>query len=223
MSHIHNWVLFLLWLCFFILSGVISPLISSSVLGTYRPEEFIFQYPIFLPFLTVHGVLKARILKWVCHSLLQWTTFCQNSPPWPICLGWPHTAWLSFIELNKAVVRVIRLASFLWLWFKSVCPLVPSLGAYHLIRVSLTLDMGYFFTATPAKCSRCSLPWMWGIFSRPPLLSLDVGCFLSVARHSSTVQPKDPQVDYRLNDTVPLFPNSILPRKMRPFLWINII
>ena len=49
----------------------------------------------------------------VCHSLLQWTTFCQTSPPWPSHLGWPHTAWLSFIELNKAVVCVIRLASFL--------------------------------------------------------------------------------------------------------------
>ena len=63
-SHIHNWVLFLLWLRLFILSGVISPLISSRILGTYRPGEFIFQYPIFLPFYTVHGVLKARILKW---------------------------------------------------------------------------------------------------------------------------------------------------------------
>ena len=63
-SHIHNWVLFLLWLCLFILSGVISPLISSSILGTYRPGKFIFQCPIFLPFHTVHGVLKARILKW---------------------------------------------------------------------------------------------------------------------------------------------------------------
>ena len=28
-------------------------------------------------------------------------------------LGWPYTAWLSFIELDKAVVHVIRLASFL--------------------------------------------------------------------------------------------------------------
>ena len=28
----------------------------------------------------------------VCHSLLQWTMFCQNSPPWPISLGWPNTA-----------------------------------------------------------------------------------------------------------------------------------
>ena len=47
-----------------ILSGIISPLISSSILGTYQPEEFIFQCPIFLPFHTVHGVLKARNLKW---------------------------------------------------------------------------------------------------------------------------------------------------------------
>ena len=63
-SHIHNWVLFSLWLHPFILSGVISPLISSSILGTYRPGEFIFQCPIFLSFHTVHGVLKAKILKW---------------------------------------------------------------------------------------------------------------------------------------------------------------
>ena len=38
--------------------------ISSSILGTYWPGEFIFQCPICLPFHTVHGVLKARILKW---------------------------------------------------------------------------------------------------------------------------------------------------------------
>ena len=44
-------------------SGVISPLISSSILGTYQAGEFLFQYPIILPFHTVHGVLKARILK----------------------------------------------------------------------------------------------------------------------------------------------------------------
>ena len=62
--YIHNWVLFLLWFCPFILSGVISPLISSSILGTYLPGEFIFQCPIFLHFHTVHGVLKVRILKW---------------------------------------------------------------------------------------------------------------------------------------------------------------
>ena len=36
----------------------------------------------------------------VCHSLLQWTTFCQNSPPWPVRLGWPHRAWL-IVSLSK--------------------------------------------------------------------------------------------------------------------------
>ena len=61
-SHIHNWVLFLLWLHLFILSGVISPLFPiCSILGTYQPGKFIFQCPIFLPFHSVHGVLKARI------------------------------------------------------------------------------------------------------------------------------------------------------------------
>ena len=46
---------FLLWLHPFILSGVISPLISCSILGTYLPGEFIFQCPIFLPFHTFMG------------------------------------------------------------------------------------------------------------------------------------------------------------------------
>ena len=54
----------------------------------------------------------------------------------------------SFIELDKAVVHVIRLASFLWLWFQGVCPLMPSLRAYCLTGLSLTLDMGYFLKAT---------------------------------------------------------------------------
>ena len=63
-SHIHSWVLFLLWLYPFILSGFIFPLFSTRLLATYRPGEFLFQYPFILPFQTVHGVLKARILKW---------------------------------------------------------------------------------------------------------------------------------------------------------------
>ena len=121
----------------------------------------------------------------VCHFLLQWTTFCQNSPPSPIRLRCPCKAWLSFIELDKAVVHVIRLASCLWLWFQSVCPLMPSLNAYHLTGFSLTLDMGYLFMAAPAKCSRCSLPWIWGISSWPLLLTLEIGYLLSAAHHSS--------------------------------------
>ena len=64
-SHIHSWGLFLFWLSLFILSGAISPLISSSILGTYQPGEFIFPCHIYLLFQTVHGVLQARLLKWL--------------------------------------------------------------------------------------------------------------------------------------------------------------
>ena len=87
-SHIHSWVLFLLWLHSFIPSGVISPLTSSSILGTSRPEEFIFQGPIFLPFHTVHGLLRQEYWSSLLFPSL-WTTFCQTSPPWPAHLGLP--------------------------------------------------------------------------------------------------------------------------------------
>ena len=116
---------------------------------------------------------QGKNIEVVCHSLLQWTTFSQTSPPRPSHLGWPHTAWLSFIELDKAVVCVIRLASFLWLWFQCVCPLMLSCNTYLLTWVSLTLDVGYLFMAAPAKHNHCSLPWMRGISSWP-LLTLDM-------------------------------------------------
>jgi len=125
----------------------------------------------------------------VCHSLLQWTTFCQTSSTWLVLLGCPHMVWLSFIELDKAVVRVIRLTSFLWLGFHCVCPLMPSRNTYCLTWVSLNLDVGYLFTVAPAKCSHCSLPWMRGISSPPPFLTLKVEWLLSAllgpCRHCS--------------------------------------
>ena len=39
----------------------------------------------------------------------------------------------------------------------SVC--LPSCNTYRLTWVSFTLDVGYLFTAAPAKHSCCSLPW----------------------------------------------------------------
>ena len=95
----------------FILSGVISPLFSSSILGTYWPGEFIFQCPIFLSFHTVHGVLKVRILKWFAKcwagaqeqrqnenhnhrkltNLITWTTALSNSMKlWAMPCGATH-------------------------------------------------------------------------------------------------------------------------------------
>ena len=85
-------------------------------------------------------------------------------------LSWEaiHGVAHSFIELDKAVVHVIRLVTFLWLCFQSVCPLKPSPSDYHLTEVSLTLDMGYLLSAAPrsALCSQETvkkpiLSWWW--------------------------------------------------------------
>ena len=88
-SHIHNWELFLLWLSLVILSGAIFLLISSSILGTYRPGDFIFQCPIFLSFHTVHGILKARILKWFAIPFSSGPYFVRTLQHDPSILGGP--------------------------------------------------------------------------------------------------------------------------------------
>ena len=103
-SRIHSWVLFLLWLHPFILSGVISPLISSSILGTYQPGYLIFSvlsFSLFIQFMRF-----SRQEYWgglpfpspVDHILSDLSTMTRPSwvAPW---------AWLSFIELDKAVVH----------------------------------------------------------------------------------------------------------------------
>ena len=98
-SHIYNWVLLFLWLCLFVLSGVISPLISTSMLGTHW---LIFQCPIFFAFSYCSWGSQGKNTEVTCHSLLQWTTFCHSSPPWPIhwvrqgCGMWSD--WLVFCD-----------------------------------------------------------------------------------------------------------------------------
>ena len=52
------------------------------------------QCLIFFTFSYCSLVFQGKNTEVVCHSLLQWTTFCQNSPPWPIHLGWSYMAWL---------------------------------------------------------------------------------------------------------------------------------
>ena len=42
-----------------------------------------------------------KIIGGISHSFLQWTTFCQNSSLWPICLGWPCPVWF-LVSLNSA-------------------------------------------------------------------------------------------------------------------------
>ena len=101
----------------------------------------------------------------VCHSLLQWTIFCQLSPPWPVGLGSPHLAWLSLTELDKAVVHVIRLASFLWLWLYSIGPCFhhqshPQLSVVFALAPSLHSFWSYFSTDLQSHIGH--LP-TWGV------------------------------------------------------------
>ena len=91
-------------------------------MGTYLPEEFIFQFHIFLPFHTVHGTLNSRILKLFSvpfsrgHVLSEQSTVIR--PSWVALHGMAH----SFNGLDKAVVHVIWLV-FCGYGFHSVCPL----------------------------------------------------------------------------------------------------
>ena len=93
---------------------------------------------IFLPFRTVHGILKARILKClpfpspVDHILSELSTMTC-----PSCVAL-HGVALSFIELDRAVIHVISLVSFLWLWF-SFCQLMEG------SKKNLLLILGTFF------------------------------------------------------------------------------
>ena len=107
-SHVHNWVLFLLWLCLFILSGVILHDVGHPLTrGVCLSVSYLFAFSY------CSWGSQGKYTEVVCHSLLQWTMFFQNSPPWPVHLGQPHRAWPSFIELDEAVARVIRLTSLL--------------------------------------------------------------------------------------------------------------
>ena len=60
-----------------------------------------FQCPIFLPFHTVHGVLKGIILKWFAIRFSSGSCIVR---PWPVRLEWLYTAWLIVSELDKAVL-----------------------------------------------------------------------------------------------------------------------
>ena len=162
----HTWVLFLLWLRLFFLSGVISPLISSSILGTYGPGEFIFQCLIFLPFHTVHGVLKARILKWFAIPFSSGPHSVRPLHHDPSVLGGP--TWHGLVYwVRQAVGCVIKLAKCLWLWFQSVCPLMPSLSTYSVYLCFSYLGHGVSFHSCSRKAQLLPRPWTWGSFSRP--------------------------------------------------------
>ena len=62
-----------------------------------------------------------------------------------------HSMAHSFTELDKAVVHVIRLVSFLWLWFQSACPLMPSLSTYRLTGFLWPWAWGNLLSCSPQQ------------------------------------------------------------------------
>ena len=57
---------------------------------------------------TLDGVFKARILKWFAVPFSSGPRFVRTLHHDPSIFGGSATAWLSFIELDKAVVHMIR-------------------------------------------------------------------------------------------------------------------
>ena len=86
--HIYNWVSFLPWSSCFILSGAISSCPPLSPRGAHLLLSYLIAF--WYNSWSSHGHCTGV----VCHSLLQWIPFCQNSPLWPVHLGWAYTACL---------------------------------------------------------------------------------------------------------------------------------
>ena len=110
-------------------------------------------------FHTVHGVLKARIVKWLAIPFSSGPLSVRPLHHDPPILGCPAgMTWFHWVRQGCGP-SVIRLTRFLWVLFQCVCPLQhlpPYLGF-------LTLGVGYLFTAAPANHSHYSLPWTRGI------------------------------------------------------------
>ena len=115
-----------------IISALAQPFHSFCSYFSALPQEHIGHLPTWGVHLSVSCLFAFSYCPWGsqgknaevdCYSLFQWTTFCQNSLPWP-CLSWValHGLAHSFIELQKAAIHVIILASFLWLCFSFCLP-----------------------------------------------------------------------------------------------------
>ena len=83
------------WFCFGSVSSFFWSYFSADLqqhighLPTYQDGQFIFQYLIFLPFYTFHGVLKARILKWLAISFSSGPRSVTSLHSDPSLLGGP--------------------------------------------------------------------------------------------------------------------------------------
>ena len=104
-----------------------------SILGTYWPGSTSFSIVSFFLFILFMGFSRQKYWSGlpfpssVDHVLSE--LFTVTRPSWVALHSMAH----GFIELAKAVIHVMSLVSFLWLWFLSVWPLMVSLrGLWEL-------------------------------------------------------------------------------------------
>ena len=74
-----------LWICF---SSLLQYHNVQMTWGVHHSVSYLFAFSYY------SWCSQGKSAEVVCHSLIQWATFCQNSPPWLIHLGWRYTAWL---------------------------------------------------------------------------------------------------------------------------------
>ena len=76
--------------------GLVGVLLCSSQVAYWTPSDLRTHFSVSYPFVLLYSSWDShgKYTRVVCHSLLQWITFCQNSPLWAIHLGWPYTTWL---------------------------------------------------------------------------------------------------------------------------------
>ena len=120
--HIHNWSLFWLWLSIFI---PLKLFFRSSPVAYWAPTNLgsssfrVISFCLFILFMGFSGQENWSgfpFLSWVDHILSELSTVTH--PTWVALHGMTH----SFIDLDKAVIHVISLISFLWLWFLFCLP-----------------------------------------------------------------------------------------------------
>ena len=144
-SHIHNWV-FLLWLHPFILSGVISPWFLVAYWAPNDLGSSSFSILSFCLFILFMGFSRQEY-----SSGLPFPSPVDHILPNFFIMTYPSLvaaqAWLSFIELDKAVVLV-------WLDWLIFCDYGFSVSALWCPLATPSVLLGFL------------LPWTWGISSR---------------------------------------------------------
>ena len=98
---------------------VIDTLGKDRERGLDRDCSWYLPYPFFY-YLYHSWDSRGKNTEMVCHSLLQWTTFCQNSLLWPIRLGWPYMSWLIASLSYPSPFAMTRLWSIKGEWLLSL-------------------------------------------------------------------------------------------------------